>query len=69
MLTLATTLAAFNFSVDNLIRALIVLVIAILLFVALWRLIAPHLGEFANIVMVVAIIVVALLVLQIFGVV
>jgi len=61
-------LAVLDLSVNNLIVALLILVIAIILFVALWKLVAPYLGQFANLVMALMIIIVILVIARIFGV-
>lgn len=68
MLALVPAFAVLDLSVNNLIVALLVLVIAIILFVALWKLVAPYLGQFANLVMALAIIIVILVIAHIFGV-
>ena len=61
-------LAVLDLSVHNVVVSLIVLIVFILLFVAVWKLIAPYLGQFANLVMVLCIIVVILIVAGIFGI-
>lgn len=61
-------LAALDLSVNNLVVALLVLVIAIILFVALWKVVAPYLGQFANLVMALVIIIVLLFIAHILGI-
>lgn len=61
-------LAALDLSVNNLLGALFVLIIAIILFVALWKVVAPYLGQFANLVMALIIIIVLLIIARILGV-
>lgn len=68
MLTLLSTYAALDLSANNLLTALIVLVIAIILFVALWGLVKPYLGQFANLVGAIIVIIVLLIIARIFGV-
>lgn len=68
-MSLIPMLAVLDLSVNNLIVALLVLVIAIILFVALWKLVAPYLGQFANLVMALVIIIVLLVIAHIFGIV
>lgn len=67
-MTHLTTLAILDLSVNNLITALLVLVIAIILFVALWKLVAPYLGQFANLVGALIVIIVLLIIAAIFGI-
>lgn len=61
-------LAAIDLSVNNLLAALVILVVAIILFVALWRVVAPYLGQFSGLVMAIAIIILILIIARIFGV-
>jgi hypothetical protein len=67
MLTLATTFMALNLSVENWIVALIVLVIIIVLFVAIWPLVSPFFGKFANVVLAFIAIIVLLFIAHVLG--
>lgn len=66
-MNLALMLAQLNLNTNSLISALIVLVIAIILFVALWNLVVPFLGRFANTVLAIAVIILILIIARIFG--
>lgn len=65
---LLPVLAVLDLSVHNLVVALIVLIVAIILFVALWKIVAPYLGQFSNLVMALVIIILILIIAGIFGV-
>lgn len=61
-------LAVLDLSVSHLVTALIILVIGIIIFVAVWNLIKGYLGQFAGLVMAFAIIILILIIAGVFGV-
>jgi hypothetical protein len=65
---LLPVLAVFDFSVHNLIVAFVVLLVVVILFVALWQLVAPMLGRYANAVLAVFVVIIILIIASIFGV-
>ena len=60
-------LATTDFSFNNLMLALLIVVIAIILAVTLWRFVAPAMGQYAYIAYAFVVIVVLLIIAHVFG--
>ncbi len=63
-----SALPVLNLSVDNLLAGLVVLIIAIVLFVACWGLVKPFLGQFANLVLALFVVIVILVIAKFLGI-
>lgn len=61
-------LGVLNLSIDNLLAALVILIIALIILVAVWKLAAPYLGQFAGLVMALGIALLIFILAKVFGI-